>query len=296
MATLYYVTVSHYIQQSDNDTWLCKSQNKNGEEYKITHLSHECNSDDEHFHCWESECLNLCRCMYNCTCCDYANGHLCKHIHRVHSTWIQDHLQGNNSDDVILSDIIITNNLSTDLVLETSGEIQTEREGNTKINLKNQSINIFNHILGIKSSCLTLLDELRTEILRDDVQPFLETVKIHLSNALSIAKTAAIQQSGSSFQTKEIISPGEKFRRQPNFFRTCAKPGKRKAPKTLTYIIITVSKKFIMICIQCRYPDEAKRRKLLHNLESPEVVTLDNYTTYHVIDTYCWSRIQRDWK
>ena len=37
--------------------------------------------------CTKSECLKLCLHMYSCdkACYDYNNGHICKHIHRVHS-------------------------------------------------------------------------------------------------------------------------------------------------------------------------------------------------------------------
>ena len=37
--------------------------------------------------CTSPECHYLCPHMYNCdpTCYEYNNGHICKHIHRVHS-------------------------------------------------------------------------------------------------------------------------------------------------------------------------------------------------------------------
>ena len=37
--------------------------------------------------CVASECNFLCEHMYKCdtTCYDFNNGHICKHIHRVHS-------------------------------------------------------------------------------------------------------------------------------------------------------------------------------------------------------------------
>ena len=34
----------------------------------------------------KGECKHLCRHMYLCCCYDYHNGHLCKHINRVHSS------------------------------------------------------------------------------------------------------------------------------------------------------------------------------------------------------------------
>lgn len=37
--------------------------------------------------CTAPECTHLCPHMYECdsTCYEYNNGHICKHIHRVHS-------------------------------------------------------------------------------------------------------------------------------------------------------------------------------------------------------------------
>ena len=35
--------------------------------------------------CMMEECEYLCYHMYQCQCYDFMNGHICKHIHRVHS-------------------------------------------------------------------------------------------------------------------------------------------------------------------------------------------------------------------
>lgn len=45
----------------------------------------QCSS--ESVHCSATECDFLCLHMYECDsrCFDYTNGHICKHIHRVHS-------------------------------------------------------------------------------------------------------------------------------------------------------------------------------------------------------------------
>ena len=47
--------------------------------------------------CSRAECQYLCYHMYSCDqqCYDYSNGHICKHIHRAHSLW----LQSNDIDD-----------------------------------------------------------------------------------------------------------------------------------------------------------------------------------------------------
>ena len=41
--------------------------------------------------CSQAECKHLCYHMYSCDhqCYDYSNGHICKHILRAHSIWLQ---------------------------------------------------------------------------------------------------------------------------------------------------------------------------------------------------------------
>ena len=47
----------------------------------------DCTDETAPTMCIEDECKKLCYHMYTCDdyCYDYTNGHLCKHIHRVHS-------------------------------------------------------------------------------------------------------------------------------------------------------------------------------------------------------------------
>ena len=53
-----------------------------------------CSKESTHMTCTQEECKQLCYHMYIC-CYDYTNGHLCKHIHRVHSIRMQ--VQPNHS-------------------------------------------------------------------------------------------------------------------------------------------------------------------------------------------------------
>ena len=49
--------------------------------------------------CLQQECQFLCRHMYHCdpTCYDYSNGHICKHIHRIHT--VARYVQCRNPDN-----------------------------------------------------------------------------------------------------------------------------------------------------------------------------------------------------
>ena len=51
----------------------------------------DCTQDSAHEMCMQSECKQLCYHMYTCDehCYDNTNGHLCKHIHRAHSLWLE---------------------------------------------------------------------------------------------------------------------------------------------------------------------------------------------------------------
>ena len=53
----------------------------------ISDLCHECEFSQDPTVCVQKECIKLCYHMYSCSrqCYDYSNGHICKHIHRVHS-------------------------------------------------------------------------------------------------------------------------------------------------------------------------------------------------------------------
>lgn len=57
--------------------------------YEVLQILTECGecAAESNIVCTKEECGFLCYHMYQCgsTCYDYGNGHICKHIHRVHS-------------------------------------------------------------------------------------------------------------------------------------------------------------------------------------------------------------------
>lgn len=63
----------------------------------------ECSSTSTQVLCEESECHHLCYHMYHCDhqCYDYSNGHICKHIHRVHSMRLSSQADDSDSTPVI---------------------------------------------------------------------------------------------------------------------------------------------------------------------------------------------------
>lgn len=77
------------MQHVHDKEWNVKSVSGcNRDGYSVKHIQ-ECSPStcSSSTSCTEAECGFLCSHMYSCDhlCYDYNNGHVCKHIHRVHS-------------------------------------------------------------------------------------------------------------------------------------------------------------------------------------------------------------------
>ena len=74
------------IQQKSSCTWIVKK--RGGQEYIVEKITEGCElcKEDKNV-CTLPHCNWLCYHMYACSqqCYSYTNGHICKHIHRVHS-------------------------------------------------------------------------------------------------------------------------------------------------------------------------------------------------------------------
>ncbi|XP_065925822.1 uncharacterized protein [Magallana gigas] len=53
--------------------------------YIIEAMLDDCSQEHCYSKCKNLPCINLCYHMYQCSCSDYHNGHICKHIHKIHS-------------------------------------------------------------------------------------------------------------------------------------------------------------------------------------------------------------------
>ena len=69
-------------------SWTCISQRDTKVDYKINLLQSSCSLDSCHLKCPYMDCKSLCRHMYTCECPDYANGHICKHLHGL-CMWLE---------------------------------------------------------------------------------------------------------------------------------------------------------------------------------------------------------------
>lgn len=65
------------------NTWTVCSQTDERDQYTVQRLKAECLQTNCTPSCSAKECVYLCRHILQCTCYDYKNGHLCKHVHAV---------------------------------------------------------------------------------------------------------------------------------------------------------------------------------------------------------------------
>ena len=73
----------------------------NASGYVVTKEMGSCKKCTDSDVCKKDECRFVCRHMYTCTCYEYNNGHICKHVHRIHSLYLTSHSNpvGNDSID-----------------------------------------------------------------------------------------------------------------------------------------------------------------------------------------------------
>ena len=69
----------------DGVKWHISSDTDSSSCYTMVKLSQSCTALVCTL-CTEEEFQKLCQHMYKCFCFDYSNGHICKHLHRLHSS------------------------------------------------------------------------------------------------------------------------------------------------------------------------------------------------------------------
>ena len=85
------------------DTWQLPSlSGTNPSGYTVTLVKENCGDcEGQPTLCTAQECGFVCWHMYKCdkACYDYNNGHVCKHIHRVHSMNVDKHRKPTGADE-----------------------------------------------------------------------------------------------------------------------------------------------------------------------------------------------------
>ena len=81
------------VQKVSEYLWMVKSQSVTNKEdvemYKVNFVNEECFNDICYNECREVSCIGLCSHMYKCSCEDENS--LCKHIHKIHSSRVQNY-------------------------------------------------------------------------------------------------------------------------------------------------------------------------------------------------------------
>lgn len=76
--------ICYYMQVVEDRVWHIKSQSSTTTKgYSVVMREEGCTLPGCSIKCTKPECNNLCRHLYTCECYDYANGHICKHIHAI---------------------------------------------------------------------------------------------------------------------------------------------------------------------------------------------------------------------
>ena len=79
------ITTQSCTQSVEDGIWNVQSQSGHCiDGYSVCKKSTACSLPGCSIKCTKPECDFLCRHMYSCECYDYANGHICKHVHAVH--------------------------------------------------------------------------------------------------------------------------------------------------------------------------------------------------------------------
>ena len=122
------------VKQISNTAFSLESSTQN---YAIEMIVDKCS----HVHCYTKcktlPCINLCSHMYTCTCDDYHNGHICKHIHKIHSLCRT--MNGHVNDSANESDFELVNpDPVTDYQKRNSSESQLQQINNLLSDLGQQ--------------------------------------------------------------------------------------------------------------------------------------------------------------
>ena len=84
--------ITQPLQATGSKTWHISSMSgidANG--YLVIQMKDSCGECTESVVCRKAECVFLCQHMYRCSCYDYNNGHLYKHVHHIHSLYLTSH-------------------------------------------------------------------------------------------------------------------------------------------------------------------------------------------------------------
>ena len=264
--------------------------------------------------CVALECGNLCYHQYRCdpSCYDYANGHICKHLHRVHSLHKSDcsgdisesHGENDPGDSYFPVDSPCQYNQCTPYHLPQNG-------GKLNSGLAKKSYQHYYSSMicpmytGVKVQLQTthsLLNKLQGFLTEDSeaLHESLPHINSLLRNAVSSCEAALQIQTQDEetqpFMNKENVAAGKKMELQPRFSATSAGPG-RKKKSTLWYAqwhdCTSICTRFsvcvcVCVCVLYSHSDLENRAKLVKLLTKEDDHTREevSFRCNHYMDRY----------
>ena len=189
-------------KQINQDTYTVEGSD---DHYTVQVIQHQCDSTCLK-RCKEIPCVNLCQHKYTCSCPDYINGFLCKHIHKIHS-------------------------LGNCLPSESTGNCSpSESSENVTIINPPPCITQRNNTGNIKQSIEELLFKIKDQINEPNVKKLrLKTVLAELRNIVAGNEAVMnINNNCDSFTVTERISGNANNEKQPRFRSTKKKSGRPK--------------------------------------------------------------------
>ena len=195
--------------------------------------------------CTATECNCLCIHMYKCDskCYNFNNGHICKHIHRVHSILqLQDHQAESIEAEHTVQDLgqqqcEITENTEHPSLVYANSDADPQRGLYIAISIFTTSALLLDHSIQLQTFNI-LQKDLQSQINTNDnqIMPYLDHVNALLHQAVATCKAATqVFKLPEPLVKKENMPPGKSLDHQWRFVKTTKTPGRKKNGNVLRY-------------------------------------------------------------
>ena len=174
---------------------------------------------------------------------NFNNGHICKHIHRVHSILqLQDHQAESIEAEHTVQDLgqqqcEITENTEHPSLVYANSDADPQRGLYIAISIFTTSALLLDHSIQLQTFN-TLQKDLQSQINTNDnqIMPYLDHVNALLHQAVATCKAATqVFKLPEPLVKKENMPPGKSLDHQWRFVKTTKTPGRKKNGNVLRY-------------------------------------------------------------
>ncbi|XP_065902011.1 uncharacterized protein [Dysidea avara] len=192
--------------------------------YNVHILSNSCAQQPNCVpHCQDPTCLYLCCYMMKCTCIDYTQGHLCKHVHKVNT--LLKHSSTAVDDDMDCNPYPTDNSCLSDL-----DQVDSTVKETINRPVKRPS----SDTAGKKREILHYVDEITFAVNNIEDTNVLDRMLSLLMQAASSSKVCTREETSQTFTIKDKFAPAQKNETQLRFKKTCADPGRKTKASTMS--------------------------------------------------------------